>query len=65
MARRLSCRQSVVWSWANKGRVPSTRIPQIIEAAAQLDPPAHLRPNDFFDAPVRHASCAATVERAA
>ena len=49
MARSLGKRQSVVWGWAASGRVPSKRIPEIIAAAARLDPPVHLTPNDFFD----------------
>lgn len=48
MARTLSCRQSSVWRWANSGRIPSKRIPQIIEAARRLEPPVYLTPNDFF-----------------
>lgn len=48
LARALKTSQSTVWEWVEKGRVPSTRIPLIIEAARRLDPPVTLEPNDFF-----------------
>ena len=48
LARALNASQSTVWDWVEKGRVPSTRIPSIIEAAKRLDPPVKLEPNDFF-----------------
>lgn len=37
-----------VIGWRYRGRVPSKRISQIIEAARRLDPPVYLTPNDFF-----------------
>lgn len=49
LARILSTRQSTVWGWVSKNRVPSQRIPEIIAAAAKLNPPVTLRPDDFFD----------------
>jgi hypothetical protein len=49
MARKLGRRQGTVWGWLNQGRVPSARIPEIIAAARDLDPPVALRPDDFFD----------------
>jgi hypothetical protein len=51
MARKLGLRQSTVWGWLACGHVPSRRIPEVIAAAARLDPPVHLRPDDFFDLP--------------
>ncbi|GBQ79530.1 hypothetical protein AA13595_0050 [Gluconacetobacter johannae DSM 13595] len=48
LARHLSTSQGTVWGWTQTGRVPSKRIPQIIEAARRLDPPVYLTPNDFF-----------------
>ena len=57
MARRLGCRQSTVWEWQQKGRVPSQKIPVIIEAARDLKPPLDLTANDFFaTVPDRSAS---------
>lgn len=48
LARALKTSQGTVWEWVEKGRVPSTRIPAIIEAAKRLEPPVALEPNDFF-----------------
>lgn len=48
LARILKTSQGTVWEWVEKGRVPSTRIPAIIDAAKQLSPPVSLQPNDFF-----------------
>ena len=50
-ARAIGRRQSTVWRWASTGIVPIKHIPEIIAAAARLDPPVHLTPNDFFDVP--------------
>lgn len=47
-ARALGRRQSTVWEWISNGRVPSTSIPEVIEAAAKHEPPIKLQPNDFF-----------------
>lgn len=49
LARALGRRQSTVWGWVSRGQVPNRRIPEVIAAAAQLDPPVYLRPDDFFD----------------
>jgi len=49
LARHLTTSQGTVWGWVESGRIPSKRIPQIIEAARRLDPPVYLEPNDFFD----------------
>ena len=49
LARRLGCDQSTVSDWVRNNRVPSQRIPEIIAAAAKLNPPVTLRPDDFFD----------------
>lgn len=51
LARILKTSQGTVWEWVEKGRVPSSRIPQIIEAAKQFDPPIAIEPNDFFIIP--------------
>ncbi len=51
LARALGVRQSVVWGWTKSEMIPSRRIPEIIAAAARLDPPVILRPDDFFDLP--------------
>lgn len=48
LARALGRRQSVVWEWVNKGRIPYDRIPEVIEAGKQQVPPVVLEPNDFF-----------------
>lgn len=48
LSRILKTSQGTVWEWIDKGRVPSARIPEIIEAGARLDPPVMLQPNDFF-----------------
>lgn len=48
LARSLSTSQGTVWEWIRTGRVPAARIPEIIKAAAHLDPPVDLEPNDFF-----------------
>jgi len=48
LARLLKTSQGTVWEWIEKGRVPSARIPEIIKAAASLQPPVSLQPNDFF-----------------
>jgi DNA-binding transcriptional regulator YdaS (Cro superfamily) len=48
MARALGLRQSTVWAWLQSGHVPSRRIPVVIQAAANLSPPVHLTPADFF-----------------
>jgi DNA-binding transcriptional regulator YdaS (Cro superfamily) len=48
LARLLNTSQGTVWGWIEKGRVPSARIPAIIEAAKALNPPVHLQANDFF-----------------
>jgi DNA-binding transcriptional regulator YdaS (Cro superfamily) len=48
LARMLGTRQSTVWEWVNQARVPSAKIPEVISAAARLDPPVILQPNDFF-----------------
>jgi hypothetical protein len=48
LSRILKTSQGTVWEWIEKGRVPSARIPEIIEAGARLDPPVILQPNDFF-----------------
>lgn len=47
-ARAMGKRQSTVWEWISKGRVPSTCIPDVIEAGARHEPPITLEPNDFF-----------------
>lgn len=57
LARILKTSQGTVWEWVEKGRVPSSRIPAIIEAAKRLDPPIALQPNDFFVSP-SHAQAA-------
>ncbi len=51
IASALGCGQSTISDWVRNDRVPSWRIPQIIAAAARLDPPVILRPDDFFDLP--------------
>ncbi|MBP0493051.1 carph-isopro domain-containing protein [Pararoseomonas indoligenes] len=51
LARQLGLRQSTVWGWVSKGRVPSWRIPEIIAAGAALHDPVRLTPADFFDLP--------------
>ena len=51
LARALEVRQSVVGGWVLRDTIPSRRIPEIIAAAARLDPPVALRPDDFFDLP--------------
>ena len=43
--------QSSVWAWVRNDRVPSKRLSQIIAAAARLDPPVRLRPDNFVDLP--------------
>lgn len=48
LARMLTTSQGTVWGWTQTGRIPSKRIPQIIEAARRLEPPVYLTPNDFF-----------------
>lgn len=50
LATILGTKQSTVWEWVENGRVPSARIPAIIDAAAKLTPPIELQPNDFFAA---------------
>lgn len=47
-ARLIGCRQSEVWRWVQNDRIPSSRIPSLIERAASLDPPIHLEMADFF-----------------
>lgn len=59
MARRLGCRQSTVWEWQQKGRVPSQKIPVIINAARDLSPPVDLTANDFFLVPSDHSASVA------
>jgi len=49
LARILKTSQGTIWGWVAAERIPSKRIPQIIEAARRLDPPIQLEPNDFFD----------------
>ena len=60
LAVTIDRRQSTIAAWIKHNRVPSKRIPQIIAAAARLNPPVHLRPDDFFDlpAPVPQATAA-------
>lgn len=48
MARALGTSQGTIWGWLRAGHVPSRRVPQVIEAAARLDPPVRLSPADFF-----------------
>ncbi|WP_352144966.1 carph-isopro domain-containing protein [Gluconobacter cerinus] len=48
LARISGVKPPSVIGWRYRGRIPSKRIPQIIEAAKRLDPPVHLKPNDFF-----------------
>ena len=50
-ARKLGIAAATVQGWRVSGVVPVRRIPQIIAAAARLDPPVTLRPDDFFDLP--------------
>lgn len=49
LARAVGRSQGTVWGWCQQGRVPSARIPEIIEAARKLTPAVALRPDDFFD----------------
>jgi hypothetical protein len=51
LARAIGRKQSSVWNWTKAGFISSRSIPEIIEAAARLDPPVLLRPDDFFDLP--------------
>lgn len=51
LAEILSVSQQTVSSWGCGTIIPSRRIPEIIAAAARLDPPVTLRPDDFFDLP--------------
>lgn len=48
LGRAIDTAQGTVWEWVSKGRVPSSRIPDIIAAGAKQAPPIHLEPNDFF-----------------
>lgn len=48
LARAIGASQPSVWDWVKADRVPSARIPEIIAAAARLEPPLKLQPNDFF-----------------
>lgn len=48
LAKMLNIKAPSICGWRYRGRIPSKRIPQIIEAAKRLDPPVHLEPNDFF-----------------
>jgi len=59
LAKALGCSQGTVWGWLEAGRVPSSRIPEIIEAGRRLPEPVALEPNDFFDIPAARASEAA------
>ncbi|WP_415517196.1 carph-isopro domain-containing protein [Gluconobacter oxydans] len=47
-ARLVGVKPPSIMGWRYRGRIPTKRIPQIIEAAKRLDPPVHLEPNDFF-----------------
>lgn len=48
VARLVGVSQGTVWGWVNSGRIPAWRIPEIIEAAANLPEPITLSPADFF-----------------
>jgi hypothetical protein len=48
MALGLGVGQSTIADWVANEKIPYHRIPMIIEAAARLNPPIHLEPNDFF-----------------
>ncbi|MBW6400011.1 helix-turn-helix domain-containing protein [Roseomonas sp. HJA6] len=50
MARALGTSQGTVWGWLKGGYVPSRRIPEVIDAAARLNPPVVLTHADFFAA---------------
>lgn len=48
MARALGIRQSVVWGWVQKGRIPYDRISVVVAAARKLEPPLVLTESDFI-----------------
>lgn len=48
MARALGVSQGTVWGWLQAGFIPARRVPQIIDAAARLDPAVVLTPADFY-----------------
>lgn len=50
LGRAIGASQGTVWGWLKSGFVPTRRVPQIIAAAARLDPPVTLTPADFFPA---------------
>ena len=56
LARLIGRSQGTVWEWVEKGQVPSNRIPEVIAAGANLNPPVRLEPNDFFIIPPDHNS---------
>jgi DNA-binding transcriptional regulator YdaS (Cro superfamily) len=48
MARTLELPQSTISSWVKAARIPSKRIPAIVDAATRLDLPVELTLVDFF-----------------
>lgn len=49
LGRAIGVSTTAVWFWLHYG-IPVNRVPAIIVAAAQLDPPINLEPNDFLAA---------------